>query len=91
MINQSKDGEERKKTPSIIVEDFSKNESESHFSKFCCKRKLPNGKIVDHLQLIYEVCPKSIENESLTEIELKQMNITFSSKLIPWYSTHLFQ
>ena len=34
---------------------FPKNESGSHFSKFHCKRKLPNGEIVDRPWLIYSV------------------------------------
>ncbi|GBM01702.1 Zinc finger MYM-type protein 5 [Araneus ventricosus] len=39
--------------PSITVEIFPKNESGAHFSKFHCKRKLPNGEIVDRPWLLY--------------------------------------
>lgn len=50
----------KKGPPKIMVEFFPKNESGSHFSKFHCKRKLPNGEIVDRPWLIYSVSSDKI-------------------------------
>ncbi|XP_055496017.1 uncharacterized protein LOC129699943 [Leucoraja erinacea] len=56
MMNQSvRDYLVKKGPPTIIVEFFPKNDSGSHFSKFHCKRKLPNGEIVERPWLIYSV------------------------------------
>ncbi|GBN69186.1 hypothetical protein AVEN_113615-1 [Araneus ventricosus] len=39
---------------------FLKNDSGAHFSKFHCKRKLPNGEIVDRPRLLYSASSDKI-------------------------------
>ena len=45
----------KKGPPTIIMEKFPKNNKGRHFSKFHCKRKLPNGEIIDRPWIIYSV------------------------------------
>nr|XP_025036239.1 zinc finger MYM-type protein 5-like [Pelodiscus sinensis] len=47
-------------TPKIIVEDFPKNKTGKHFSKFHCKRKLSNGEIVSRPWVIDSVSANKI-------------------------------